>query len=41
MSIELPEAPILATQMNRELVGKQLAAVEMKNYENLQKIPIA
>jgi formamidopyrimidine-DNA glycosylase len=38
MSIELPEAHILATQMNRELVGKQLAAVEVKNYENLQKI---
>jgi formamidopyrimidine-DNA glycosylase len=38
MSIEAPEAHILATQMNKELKGKQVASVELKNYENLQKL---
>ena len=38
MSIELPEAYILATQMDRELKGKQIATIELKNYRNLQKL---
>jgi hypothetical protein len=38
MSIELPEASILATQMNKELSGKQIAKTELKNYQNLQKL---
>ncbi len=38
MSIELPEAKILADQMNKELRGKQITAYELKNCENLQKI---
>lgn len=38
MSIELPEAKILADQMNKELCDKRITAYELKNYESLQKI---
>lgn len=37
MSVELPEARILAGQMN-ELAGKRVAAVEVKDHGRLQKI---
>ncbi|MHA2051769.1 MAG: DNA-formamidopyrimidine glycosylase family protein, partial [Promethearchaeota archaeon] len=38
MSIELPEALILAKQMDKELIGKQVKNYELKDYERLQKI---
>lgn len=38
MSLELPEAKILAEQMNTKLRGKKIAAYELKNHERLQKI---
>ncbi len=38
MSIELPEATILAQQMNRELKGKRAASFELKNAEKMQKL---
>lgn len=38
MSIELPEAYILATQMNKELIGKVVQAYELQNCQNLQKL---
>jgi formamidopyrimidine-DNA glycosylase len=38
MSIELPEAHILASQMNQKLCGEQAAEVQLKNYVRLQKI---
>lgn len=38
MSIELPEAYILATQMNKELVGKVVQTYELQNCQNLQKL---
>jgi formamidopyrimidine-DNA glycosylase len=38
MSIELPEAHILAEQMNKELTGKQIKSYDLHNYERLQKI---
>lgn len=38
MSIELPEAKILANQINRELEGKCVESCLVKNYERLQKI---
>ena len=38
MSIELPEARILAEQMNRELVGKRVRAYQLRGHERLQKI---
>lgn len=38
MSIELPEAHILATQMCETLKGKQIAAVKLGNCEKLQKL---
>lgn len=37
MSIELPEAHILATQMKSELVGKVIQDYHLANYEKLQK----
>ena len=37
MSIELPEAKILAEQMNRELRGKRIRSYHLKDYERLQK----
>ena len=38
MSIELPEALILARQMNNELIGKKIEDYELRDYERLQKI---
>jgi len=38
MSIELPEAKILAEQMNRELRGKSIKCYQIQDYERLQKI---
>ncbi len=38
MSIELPEAHILATQMNKELIGKVVQAYELQNCQSLQKL---
>ena len=38
MSIELPEAKILAEQMNRELSGKRIKASRLRDYERLQRI---
>jgi formamidopyrimidine-DNA glycosylase len=38
MSIELPEAKILAEQMNRELRGKCIKSYRLQDYERLQKI---
>src|SRR4030042_1851307 len=37
MSIELPEAQILAKQMSKELRGKQIANCQLQNYQKLQK----
>jgi formamidopyrimidine-DNA glycosylase len=37
MSIELPEAKILAEQMNRELRGKLVKTYHLQDYERLQK----
>jgi formamidopyrimidine-DNA glycosylase len=38
MSIELPEAKILADQMNKELIGKSIKAYHLQDCEKLQKI---
>jgi len=38
MSIELPEAQILASQMDKELRGKRVKSYLLQNYEKLQKI---
>ena len=38
MSIDLPEAHILAKQMNAELLGKQIQTSQLQNYEKLQRI---
>ncbi len=38
MSIELPEAHILATQMSKELIGQSVQAYELQNCQNLQKL---
>ena len=38
MSVELPEAKILAEQMNQELRGKRVKSYLLKDYERLQKI---
>ena len=38
MSVELPEASILAGQLNYELPGKRIAACDLKDYERMQKI---
>jgi formamidopyrimidine-DNA glycosylase len=38
MSIELPEAHILAKQMSKELRGKQIANSQLQDYQKLQKI---
>ena len=38
MSIELPEAYILAKQMNAELQGKRVASCQLQSYQRLQKI---
>ena len=38
MSIELPEALILANQMKEVLIGKQLESYHVQNYERMQKV---
>ncbi len=38
MSIELPEAKILAEQINKELLGKRIKTYHLKDYERLQRI---
>jgi formamidopyrimidine-DNA glycosylase len=38
MSIELPEAQILAEQMNKELLQKQIKSFHLQDYQKLQKI---
>jgi formamidopyrimidine-DNA glycosylase len=38
MSIELPEALILARQMDEELRGKRVESCDLKDYERLQRI---
>ncbi|MCJ7470423.1 hypothetical protein MUO74_08025 [Candidatus Bathyarchaeota archaeon] len=38
MSIEHPEAQILAVQMNRELIGKRVKTYSLKDCERLQRI---
>jgi len=38
MSVELPEAKILAEQMNEELRGKHVKSYLLKDYERLQRI---
>ncbi len=38
MSIELPEAYILAKQMNRELHGKEIVDFRLQNHEKLQRL---
>ncbi len=38
MSIELPEARILAEQMNKEFRRKQVKSVLLKDYQRLQQI---
>ena len=37
MSVELPEALILATQMNRDLRGKSVGSCRLADYERLQR----
>jgi formamidopyrimidine-DNA glycosylase len=38
MSIELPEAKILANQMNKELKGKSIKSCSLRDCDKLQKI---
>jgi formamidopyrimidine-DNA glycosylase len=38
MSIELPEAQILAEQMNKELLQKQIKSFHLQDYQKLQRI---
>jgi len=38
VSIELPEAKILAGQMENELLGKRIVSCELEDYERLQRI---
>ena len=38
MSIELPEAKILAEQMDKEIRGRRIRAYHLKDYERLQRI---
>jgi len=38
LSIELPEAQILAAQMNKELLGKQIQTSQLQDYQRLQRI---
>jgi formamidopyrimidine-DNA glycosylase len=38
MSIELPEAQILAKQMREVLIGKQASSYDLKDYERMQRI---
>ena len=38
MSVELPEASILAGQLNEVLPGKRIAACDLRDYERMQRI---
>ncbi|UCD45837.1 MAG: hypothetical protein JSV27_04950 [Candidatus Bathyarchaeota archaeon] len=38
MSVELPEACILAEQMNTELPGKKVQTIQIRDYERMQRI---
>ena len=38
MSIELPEAKILAEQMNQVLIGKEIDSYQLRDYEKMHKI---
>ncbi len=38
MSIELPEAHILAEQMNKKLVGKEIVSFHLQNHEKMQRL---
>jgi len=38
MSVELPEAQILAEQMSKELLGKQIKSFQLQDYQKLQRI---
>jgi hypothetical protein len=38
MSIELPEAKILAEQMHAALVGRRIQSYQLQDYERLQRI---
>lgn len=38
MSVELPEAQILALQMNEELQGKRISTCHVRDYEKMQRI---
>jgi len=38
MSVELPEASILAGQLHEELLGKRIASCDLQDYERMQKI---
>lgn len=38
MSIELPEATILAAQMDKELQGKRIESCNIEDYERMQKV---
>jgi formamidopyrimidine-DNA glycosylase len=38
MSVELPEAMILAEQMNKTLIDKQIKTCEVRDYKKLQKV---
>lgn len=38
MSVELPEARILAEQMNAELPGKKVRSIQIRDHERMQKI---
>jgi formamidopyrimidine-DNA glycosylase len=38
MSIELPEAQILANQMREALIGKQVSSFDLKDFERMQRI---
>jgi formamidopyrimidine-DNA glycosylase len=38
MSVELPEAQILAEQMSKELLHKQIKSVHLQDYQKLQRI---
>jgi hypothetical protein len=38
MSLELPEALILAKQMNKELRGKQIKSYNLQDHERLQRL---
>ncbi|MFW9998463.1 MAG: hypothetical protein ACFFD4_40890 [Candidatus Odinarchaeota archaeon] len=38
MSIELPEAKILAEQMNERLRGKRIKSYQLQDHEKLQRI---